>query len=109
MAGLASGNALEPSLVSQRELLLDVALEYNMVGLIVAAVRDWADGKYTKAGCTLRYMSDLCNFKRSSSAGNSFFRSLLLFTGRAYKRWGFGKIEAFNVSQALYNRKTLFQ
>ena len=41
---------LEPSLLAQRELLLNVALEYNMVGLIVAAVRDWADGKYSKVG-----------------------------------------------------------
>ena len=39
---------MEPSLLSQRELLLNIALEYNMVGLIVAAVRDWSDGKYSK-------------------------------------------------------------
>ena len=39
---------MEPSAVAQRELLLNVLLHYNMVGVIVATVRDWADGKYSK-------------------------------------------------------------
>lgn len=49
---------MEPSLLTQRELLLNIALEYNMVGLIVGAVRSWSDGKYSKAGCTLKFMLD---------------------------------------------------
>jgi hypothetical protein len=60
LAGLAGGGAsyLEPSLLAQRELLLNVALEHNMVGLIVGAARDWADGRYSKAGCSLRFLLD---------------------------------------------------
>ncbi len=27
---------------------MNIALEHNMVGLIVSAVFDWADGKYSK-------------------------------------------------------------
>lgn len=58
MAGLGgqTANYLEPSLLAQRELLLNVALEHNMVGLIVAAARDWADGRYSKSGCSLRFL-----------------------------------------------------
>ena len=47
MTGLAGGN-MEPSLLLQREVLMNIALEHNMVGLIVSAVFDWADGKYSK-------------------------------------------------------------
>ena len=28
------------------------------VGVIVAAVRDWSDGRYTKAGCNLKFILD---------------------------------------------------
>ena len=42
------GSQMEPSAVAQRELLLNVLLHYNMVGVIVATIRDWADGKYSK-------------------------------------------------------------
>ena len=29
-----------------------------MVGVVVAAARDWVDGKFSKAGCTLRFLLD---------------------------------------------------
>ena len=28
------------------------------VGIIVAAVQDWSDGRYTKAGCNLKFILD---------------------------------------------------
>ena len=29
-----------------------------VVGVIVGAVRDWSDGRYTKAGCNLKFLLD---------------------------------------------------
>ena len=29
-----------------------------LVGVIVSAVRDWSDGRYTKAGCNLKFLLD---------------------------------------------------
>ena len=58
LSGLATGPQLEPSLLTQRKVLLTVALEQSMVGVVVAAVRDWADGRYSKAGCSLKFLLD---------------------------------------------------
>jgi len=58
LSGLATGPQLEPSLLTQRKVLLTVVLEQSMVGVIVAAVRDWADGRYSKAGCSLKFLLD---------------------------------------------------
>ena len=58
LAGLSSGLAMEHSLLAQRCSLLTVALVHSMVGVMVAAARDWVDGKFSKAGCTLRFLLD---------------------------------------------------
>jgi len=58
LSGLATGPQLEPSLLTQRKTLLTVALEQSMVGVVVAAIRDWADGRYSKAGCSLKFLLD---------------------------------------------------
>jgi hypothetical protein len=62
IAGLGGQGAsqLEPSLLTQRELLLDVASQHNMVGVIVTAARDWADGRYSKTGCSLPFIFRVC-------------------------------------------------
>lgn len=36
-----------------------MALEHNMVGVIVAAARDWAEGGFSTAGCTLEVLAGL--------------------------------------------------
>ena len=36
----------------------DKLLTSVAVGIIVAAVRDWSDGRYTKAGCNLKFILD---------------------------------------------------
>ena len=33
-------------------------LTFLVVGVIVAAVRDWSDGRYTKVGCNLKFILD---------------------------------------------------
>ena len=40
-----AGGAVTTSTTDMREALLTVALEHNMVGVVVAAARDWADGR----------------------------------------------------------------
>ena len=57
-AGLAPGPTFDPSLLGQRRALLSVALEHSMVGMVVAAARDWADGSLAKAGCSLKFLLD---------------------------------------------------
>ena len=56
MSGLVTGHQLEPSLLEQRRHLLDVALEQSLVNIIITAVREWSDGKYSKVGCNLQFL-----------------------------------------------------
>ena len=56
MSGLVVGPQLEPSLLEQRRHLLDVALEQSLVNIIITAVREWSDGKYSKVGCNLQFL-----------------------------------------------------
>ena len=58
MSGLVNGPQLEPSLLQQRRHLLDVALEQSLVNIIIAAVREWSDGRYSKVGCNLKFLLD---------------------------------------------------
>ena len=37
---------------------MNIALEHNMVGLIVSAVFDWADGKYSKVRFRCYFLVD---------------------------------------------------
>ena len=58
MSGLVVGPQLEPSLLQQRRHLLDVALEQSLVNIIISAVREWSDGRYSKVGCNLKFLLD---------------------------------------------------
>ena len=39
-------------------MLTQYSFSIVSVGVIVAAVRDWSDGRYTKAGCNLKFILD---------------------------------------------------
>ena len=39
-------------------MLTQYSFSFVSVGVIVAAVRDWSDGRYTKAGCNLKFILD---------------------------------------------------
>jgi hypothetical protein len=86
MAGLGGqhhpATFFEPSLLAQREVLLNVALEHNMVGVIVAAARDWADGRYSKAGCSLRFLLDWAWRRVATVKERLDFNTLPLFDHR---------------------------
>eukprot|EP00058_Branchiostoma_floridae_P005607 XP_002591095.1 hypothetical protein BRAFLDRAFT_108704 [Branchiostoma floridae] len=43
---------------AQRETLLSVALDHNLVGFLTSCITQWAEGEYAHAGCTLRTVLD---------------------------------------------------
>ncbi|XP_052284768.1 protein ELYS-like isoform X2 [Dreissena polymorpha] len=50
--------SVNPSLSSQRESMISVALEYNLVAFIKACIVQWATGEYDYQGCTLKFVLD---------------------------------------------------
>ncbi|XP_053388685.1 protein ELYS-like, partial [Mercenaria mercenaria] len=47
-----------PNMVAKRELLLGLALEYNMISFLKTCVTTWAAGEYENQGCTLKFLLD---------------------------------------------------
>ncbi|XP_066297242.1 protein ELYS-like [Branchiostoma lanceolatum] len=43
---------------AQRETLLTVALDHNLIGFLTSCITQWAEGEYAHAGCTLRTVLD---------------------------------------------------
>ncbi|XP_060555912.1 protein ELYS-like [Ruditapes philippinarum] len=47
-----------PNTVVKRELLLGLALEYNMISFLKSCITTWAGGEYENHGCTLKFLLD---------------------------------------------------
>ncbi|XP_033763311.1 protein ELYS-like isoform X2 [Pecten maximus] len=47
-----------PSASEMREMLLSLALDYNMISFLIKCVQQWAAGEYVHVGCTLKFMLD---------------------------------------------------
>ena len=52
MASISKDNAS----IDQRSALLTVALEHHLVNFLIGCVTQWSDGKYSYAGCTLKFL-----------------------------------------------------
>ena len=46
----------ENTIDDQRSALLTVALEHHLVNFLIGCVTQWSDGKYSYAGCTLKFL-----------------------------------------------------
>ena len=61
IAGLVSNDTVasiskQNTNVEQRSALLTVALEHHLVNFLIGCVTQWSDGKYSYAGCTLKFL-----------------------------------------------------
>lgn len=48
----------QPRVEEKRGALLTVGLEHNLINLLTGCVHHWSDGKYSEAGCTLKFILD---------------------------------------------------
>ncbi|XP_021372867.1 protein ELYS-like isoform X1 [Mizuhopecten yessoensis] len=47
-----------PTPLEMREMLLSLALDYNMISFLIKCVQQWAAGEYVHVGCTLKFLLD---------------------------------------------------
>ncbi|XP_060062460.1 protein ELYS-like [Ylistrum balloti] len=47
-----------PAAIEMREMLLSLALDYNMISFLIKCVQQWAAGEYVHVGCTLKFLLD---------------------------------------------------